>query len=358
MLTKSGRGSGASYYINKLLGFTGIDRLALNVPMYPTRFISKSRLLETRSIPDFDFNTAKPEPFIQATKDLLGEKGCYWMIAYGTMKESEAFRNTCRNIGLEHKEYNDVAKNIDLYKEDERWKDIICHSKRFVGSIVSASPHPCASVIMDKDIEEEIGVVRVGDKLCAVITSNEAEEWKYLKNDYLTVLVVEIINDTFKLIGKEVMDVNELLSRLDNKVWDLYKKGITCTLNQVDSDFATHLVKEYAPTCYEELSAFVAAIRPGFASLLNTFVDRKKYSTGVKTLDDLLQNTNHFMLYQESVMQYLVWLDIPEDITYEIVKKIAKKSFTKEELEELHEQLEKIGLRKWVAQKALRNLGK
>ena len=50
------------------------------------------------------------------------------------------------------------------------------------------------------------------------------------------------------------------------------------------------------------------------------------------------------MLYQESVMQYLVWLGIPEDITYGIIKKIAKKSLTKEEIEKLHDQL----LSKWI----------
>ncbi len=350
-LTKTGRGSGSSFYINKLLGLTGMDRLALNVPMYPTRFISESRLLETRSIPDFDFNTANPEPFIKASRDLLGNNGCYWMIAYGTMKESEAFRNTCRDMGLEYDKYNEIAKNLDGYRNDKYWGEIIKHSKRFVDSVVSVSPHPCANLLLDKDIEEELGVIRIKDKICATITSKEADDWKFLKNDYLTVLVVEIIYDTFDLIGKEVLSVSELINSLDSHVWDLYKNGITTTLNQTDSDFATNLVKKYAPTKYEELSSFVAAIRPGFASLLNIFINREPYSNGVEALDNLFKTTNNFMLYQENVMEYLVWLGVPEDITYEIVKKIAKKSFAKEEIEELHSRLmemwkEKIGTEK------------
>ena len=56
VLTKTGRGSGVSFYINRLLGLTGIDRLALDVPIYPTRFISKSRLLETKSLPDYKYS--------------------------------------------------------------------------------------------------------------------------------------------------------------------------------------------------------------------------------------------------------------------------------------------------------------
>jgi len=266
------------------------------------------------------------------------------MIAYGTMKESEAFRNICRNRGLQFKKYNEVAKNLDQYRDDPKWKDIIEHSQKFVDAIVSVSPSPCANIIMNKDIEEEIGVIRAGDELCAVITSKEADEWKYLKNDYLTVLVVEIINDVFKLIGKKVLDIPELIKKLDSKIWDLYENGITTTLNQVDSDFATDLVMQYKPKSYEELSSFVAALRPGFASLRDTFINRKEYTTGVKALDDLLENTNHFILYQENVMQYLVWLGISEDITYGIIKKIAKKKLTKKEIKKLHDKL----LSKWI----------
>jgi DNA polymerase III alpha subunit len=341
VLTKTGRGSGVSFYINRLLGFTGIDRLALEVPIYPTRFISKSRLLETRSLPDFDFNASDPEPFIKATKDLLGENGCHWMIAYGTMKESEAFRNTCRNMGMDFNAYNDVAKNMNDYINDSKWGKIIKHSQKFIDSIVSASPHPCANVIMNKDIEEELGVIKIGDKLCAPITSLEADIWKYLKNDYLTVKVVAIIAETFELIRKDIFDVPELINNLNNKVWELYEYGITATLNQTDSDFATGLVKKYKPRNYAEMSAFVAAIRPGFASMLNTFINRKEYTNGIDALDELFSTTNNFMIYQENVMQFLVWLNIKEDETYSVVKKIAKKKFTEKEIALLKSKLKK-----------------
>ena len=79
VLTKSGRGSGSGFYINKLLKLTSIDRFALEVPIFPTRFISKSRLLESRQIADFDFNVKDPQPFIDATKEVFGNNQCYWM---------------------------------------------------------------------------------------------------------------------------------------------------------------------------------------------------------------------------------------------------------------------------------------
>ena len=52
ILTKTGRGSAPSFYVNKLLGFTEIDRLEAPVTLFATRFMSVSRILETKSLPD------------------------------------------------------------------------------------------------------------------------------------------------------------------------------------------------------------------------------------------------------------------------------------------------------------------
>lgn len=339
VLTKTGRGSAVSFYINKLLGFTEIDRLDADVPLYPTRFMSVTRILETGSLPDIDFNTSDPKPFIKASKDILGEDGVYYMVAYGTMQKSEAFRNLCRAKGFRMEEYNEVAKSLDDYNNNPKWKHLIEESKKFIGVIDSISPSPCSFLLLDKPISEEIGLIKVGDEICCCIDGYTADVWKYLKNDYLTVTVWKIISDTFKLINKPIPDIKELKKQLTNEVWELYEKGLTATLNQTDSNFATPLVKKYKPKSVAEITAFVAAIRPGFASLLDTFLNREAYSTGIKELDDILEDSFHMMIYQESIMKFLIWCGIPEDETYGIIKKIAKKKFKEEELKELKEKL-------------------
>ena len=128
-------------------------------------------------------------------------------------------------------------------------------------------------------------------------------------------------------------------SLLDDKTFDIYKEGLTSTINQADSEFATGLVKTYCPKNVSEMSAFVAIIRPGCASLLQDFVHRKPYSTGVEELDAQLTEGNHRMLYQELIMKYLIWLGIPETGSYDIIKKIAKKKFKEAELEDLKSKL-------------------
>lgn len=52
VLTKTGRGSAVSFLTNHLLGFTEVDRLDAEVPLYPTRFMSASRILKSVSLPD------------------------------------------------------------------------------------------------------------------------------------------------------------------------------------------------------------------------------------------------------------------------------------------------------------------
>ena len=148
-----------------------------------------------------------------------------------------------------------------------------------------------------------------------------------------------IIRDVCNSVGIPIPTIRELDKLLDDKTYKIYEDGLTCTINQADSDFATELVKQYKPHSVAEMSAFVAIIRPGCASLLQDFIDRKDYTTGVKELDDILTDGNHRMIYQELIMKYLIWLDIPETGSYDIIKKIAKKKFKEPELEELKSKL-------------------
>lgn len=339
VLTRSGRGSAVSFLTNYILGFTQIDRLKSPIKLYPTRFMSAERILQTRSLPDIDLNWRDVKPVIQASKDYLGEDGVYYMVSYKPMQESSAFRLWCKSLDMNVKEYNDVAMNLDDYREDEKWKDLINDSKRFVGVIESVAPSPCSVLLLDKPISEEIGLIKVGDVTCCVLDGYYCDFYKYLKNDYLQVTVYALIDETYKLIGRPIDDIETLIANCDDKVWDLLARGITTTINQCDSDYDKQILSVYRPRNLAEASAYVASIRPGFASLLQNFIHRKPYTTGVQQLDDLLKDSFSYMMYQESIMTYLTWLGIEEKETYDIIKKISKKKFKHEELEELKRKL-------------------
>ena len=346
VLTRTGRGSAVSFLINYLLGFTQIDRLKSPIQLYPTRFMSAERILQTRSLPDIDLNWMDVAPVLKASKDYLGEDGVYYMVSYKPMQESSAFRLWCKSLGMNIGEYNDIAKNLDDYKDDEKWKDIIFDSKVFVGVIESISPSPCSVLLLDDSISREIGLIKVGDVMCCALDGYYCDLYKYLKNDYLIVSVYKLINETYKMIGRPIDDIGTLLKKCDDKVWNLIASGLTTTINQCDSDYDKQILKKYKPKNLTEMSAYVAAIRPGFASLLNNFVERKPYTTGVKQLDELLSSSFNYLLYQESLMSYLIWLGIEEKETYDVVKKISKKKFKEKELQDLKAVL----IKGWIAQ--------
>lgn len=344
VLTRTGRGSCSGFYINKILGMTQLDRFKLDIKLYPERFMSTARLLENRALPDIDFNVVEQEPFIKAAKELLGEHGCYPMIAYGTMQIGEAFRNVCRSHGLGFDDYNEVAKNIEQYKDDKRWKQYIDEANKYVGSIVSSSVHPCAFLLDNKDLREEYGVVRVGEYLCVMITSGEADEYKMLKDDLLFVTVWKLISETFNLVGKPIMTVQELLDSLDDKVWDIYEKGLTCTLNQTDGDWATSLIKKLKPKSVNDMAMFTACLRPFFEPWRDRFINREEFTTGSPQLDKVLESTHSYVIFQENLMQYFEWLGVTPAESIGLIKKISKKKIHKEDFEALEERIKK----KWV----------
>lgn len=344
ILTRTGRGSCGGFYINRILGMTQLDRFKLDIKLYPERFMSTARLLENRAMPDIDFNVVSQEPFANAAKELLGEHGCYPMIAYGTMKLGESFRNVCRSHGLAFDDYNEVAKDIENHMNDKKWLPYIEEAQTYMGTVVSASVHPCAFLLDNKDIREEYGVVKVGDAMCAMITSGEADEYKMLKDDFLVVTVYRIISDTFKLIGKPIISVSELLDNLDEKVWDIFANGLTCTLNQADGDWATSMLKQFKPHSVSDMAMFTACLRPFFEPWRDKFINREDFTTGSSYLDEVLTSTHSYILFQENLMQYFEWLGVTPAESIGLIKKISKKKIHPEDFKNLEERIKA----KWI----------
>ena len=130
------------------------------------------------------------------------------------------------------------------------------------------------------------------------------------------------------------MPVQELLEKVkdDQAVWDLYAKGFTMGLNQVEKEKTTERVMIYKPRNVVELAAFVAAVRPGFKSMLDTFIHRHRFSYGIPSLDKLLQTKeipDSFLMYDEQILRILQAAGIPPADAYVCVKAIKKKKAEK-----------------------------
>lgn len=351
ILTTTSRGSAASFITNKLLGLTTVDRFNADIPIYPERFLTKERVLAGQ-MPDIDLNVATQEPFVKTTKKLLGEHGCYPLMAIEKLKEKAAWQLYAGANDVRPEDANQISKYLDGYnkalkyadddeKEDihvedyipEEYIELFKQSNEYQGITINLKVHACGHLIFDGDIRREVGLISAVSEttgkrtVCAAIEGGFLDEFGYVKEDFLIVDSVYLTYKFFHSIGMEVPTFDELRKMIDGDkdTWDIYAKGITCCVNQCEKEATTNRVKKYKPKNLAELSSFIAAIRPGFASLLNTFLNREPYTTGEEKIDFLLDDTAHFMIYQESIMKVLSYLKLAMGETYGVIKSISKK---------------------------------
>lgn len=205
--TNSGRGSAGSFFSNKLVGLTGLDRFELPVTLYPGRFMTPERL--KTSLPDCDMNCDDQKIFAAAQEQLMGKGHVAPMIAYGTQKPKSAFRMYARAKDLPMDIQAVVSKQIEQYERalqnaddeeekesifiedyvDEQYMKYVTGSEPYRGIVVSKSQAPCGYLLYDGDIDSEIGIIRVAAKTkkdvsyCTVIDGYTADAFGFVKND-------------------------------------------------------------------------------------------------------------------------------------------------------------------------------
>lgn len=355
VLTDSGRGSSVGYFTNTLLGFSKVDRFQSPITLYPERFISKTRILETHSLPDIDMNWGTPEIAEEAQKEILGDDHAIPMIAFGTCKKKSAFKLFARSQNMDFElantissqiaDYEEAVKNaedddkdqIDIYDfVDKKYSNYIEQSKKYWGIIMDKKKAPCAFLLYQGNIREEIGLIKCKSEstgkefLTAVVDGAIAENYKFLKNDILCVSIVLLVDKIYRRIGIPHKTVEELKDFVKNdpKTWNIYRNGYTLGVNQCEQVSSAKKMMRFQAKNISELSAWIAAIRPAFKSMYSKFESRESFSYGIPAFDKLLQTEElpqSWILYQEQSMSVLSYAGFPMDECYGIIKAIAKK---------------------------------
>ena len=378
-LTPTSRGSAASYFTSQLLGFTTIDRFNVDVPMYPQRFMTKDRILASHQCPDIDFNISNQEPFVKAARDLFGEHGVYPLLAVGKNGEKSGFKIYARVNGVSPQIANEITTQIDLYNEavkqiddeddkksvkiesyikDPHLLQVFNESRPYQDIVDNARLHACGHVVFNGnprqadvvgygDIRYEFGLLRCRSEsagtynIVANIEGSMLDSLGYVKDDFLIVDVVGIIYKLYSALNMEVPSTTELRKMVtgDPLTWGLYSMGATCCLNQCERESTTKKVVQYKPQELKELAAFIAGIRPGFKSLIDGFLERVPYSNGEPAIDNLLEDSFHYMLYQEAVMKIFSYLGISMKESYDTIKNISKKKLKGAALEKVETSL-------------------
>lgn len=352
IITDTGRGSAPSFYINKLLGLTKVDRINSVVKLYPERFMTATRILDSKTPPDIDNNVADREPFIKAQRELMGNLSSFDLIAVGKLKLKSAFKMLARAKDINPQLANKITKQIDSYELakkhsesevnitkfiDNEYLNLLKECNKYLGIVDSFSPHPCACSLYDGDMIADYGVIRLkstqrGSKenFCCLLESSTMDSYGIVKNDWLVADSIALIQEIYDEIGIERPTINKLLELIehDEKTWDIYAKGITNTVNQVEQANTRKKAELFKPKNIYELTQFVAGVRPSFKSMLKIFLNREHFDYNIPSLDKLLQDKycdSSFILYQEQIMSVLAFADFEMAETYTIIKAISKK---------------------------------
>lgn len=356
ILTPSGRGSGVSFFINKILGFTKVDKINSPVTMYAERFLTATRIIESKTPPDIDHNVSDREPFKKAQDEVLGVQG-FDLLALGTLHYKSAFKMYSRaynieptlanevtkqiakyELAIKHAEDDDERELIDIfdYVDKEKYGYLIDGCQQYMGIVDNIKSHPCGYLAYDGDIIEDVGVIMVKSEstkrecFVALQESSTIDYFGYLKQDYLIVDSIGLTYDIYKEVGIEPMSVNKLLQEIEGnkKVWDIYANGYTMCINQAEQPKSTEKVMRYKPQNISELTQWIAGIRPSFQTMYKIFENRQHFDYGIKAFDEIIQDeycSSSFILYQETLMKVLGFAGFPMTETYTIIKAISKK---------------------------------
>ncbi len=322
-----GRGSAAGSLVAWSLRITNLDPIPYNLLF--ERFLNSERI----SLPDIDvdFCERRRSEVIRYMVDKYGEDSVAQITTFGKMKAKAVVRDVGRALGMSFAETDRIAKLVPddlkitiqkaidsevelkkLYDSDPQIKKLLNTSLRLEGLSRHASTHAAGLVISDKAMTEYLPLYRgKRGELVTQFDMKMVEKVGLVKFDFLGLKTMTLIQDTLDAIkhqGKEVPDL-DTLALSDSATYELYARGDTDGIFQVESSGMRQYLRQLKPSCFEDIIAMLALYRPGplGSGMVDEFIKRKHGIVEVvyphSSLNECLRDTYGVIVYQEQVMQ-------------------------------------------------------
>jgi DNA polymerase III subunit alpha len=319
-----GRGSAAGSLVAYVLGITDIDPLQYGLIF--ERFLNPDRI----SPPDIDvdFCEARRGEVLDYVRQKYGERRVAQIITFGKLKAKSVVRDVGRVMGLPYAAADRIAKmipnelNITLDSAAEKnpelkraiatepqTKQLFEFGKTLEGLSRNAGVHAAGVVIADRDLTEYIPLCRdvKGNDVISQYPMGPLNDLGLLKMDFLGLKTLTVIEDTVALVRERVPDFSLKNIPLEDKAaFELYNRGETIGLFQMESGGMTNLSKQFDVQKLDDIIALIALYRPGPMELIPEFIKAKKGKAPIKYLHPLLEeicaDTYGVMIYQEQVM--------------------------------------------------------
>lgn len=323
-----GRGSAAGSIIAYALRITDLDPLKYDLLF--ERFLNPDRI----SMPDIDIDiqdTRRGE-VIEYCAEKYGRDRVTNIGTFGTMAARAAVRDVARVLQVPYAESDRLAKLIpppaqgrhiplvvsvkedaDLKKEYESnptSKQVLDFAMRLEGTMRSHGVHAAGVVIAPEAVVNYVPLEMAQKGVVATqFPMGPVEELGLLKMDFLGLSNLTIINNALRII-KKVYENEIDLSKIpldDTKAYELFQRGDTTGVFQLESAGMKRYLRELKPTVFEDIIAMVALYRPGPMQFIDSFIKRKHGQEEITYLDKGMENslksTYGILVYQEQFMQ-------------------------------------------------------
>lgn len=201
-------------------------------------------------------------------------------------------------------EINELKLSWDRLREDN--KDLFYYFDGIKGTIVSKGNHAAGMIGSPITLYDNLGVFyKKGDTNFPVsfCTMKAVDSLNYVKFDILGLKTIGILQDTYKLLNKE-WEKSYQLNYKDMNVWnDMIKLNVG--IFQFEGSYAHDLLSSYQPTTINDMSLVNASLRPSGKSYRNRLINHEFNNNPSKEIDDLLQENNGFLVFQEDTIKFL-----------------------------------------------------
>jgi DNA polymerase-3 subunit alpha len=327
ILVGPGRGSAAGSIVSYALDITALDPLKYNLIF--ERFLNPSRI----SMPDIDIDFADDRrgEVIDYVVKKYGDDHVAQIVTFGTLAAKASVRDVGRAMGLGFAETDRVAKLIPvgpgitiesaltkvpelqtLYDQDSQVRELIDTARKVEGIARHSSTHAAGVVISRDPLVHHVPLQRAGGKSEGEVTTQypmgRLEEIGLLKMDFLGLRTLTVLGKAIDLIRQRGRDISlETLPLDDEETFKLLCRGETVGVFQLEGGMTTRMTIDVAPTCFDDLVALMALIRPGPMEMAPDYIARKHGRTPIAymhpEMEPILKETYGVALYQEQVMR-------------------------------------------------------
>jgi DNA polymerase-3 subunit alpha len=337
-----GRGSATGSLVAYILHITDLDPIEHSLIF--ERFLNPERV----SPPDIDldFDDRRRGDVMRYTIDKWGAENVAQVITFGTIKTKAAIKDAARVLhgqpgfsiadriskalpppimakdiplwGIfdpKHERYQEATEVRTLAETDPQVGKIMETARGLEGLVRNAGVHACAVILSSQPLVDVIPLWQRDDG--SVITGWDypsCEDIGLLKMDFLGLSTLTIIDDAIRSVkANHGIDIDLATLPLDDeKTYELYGRGDTLGVFQVDGAAMRDLLRRMQPTKFGDIAAVLALYRPG-PMAANAHINYAERANGrqkltpihpelKEALEPILGETYHLLVYQEQVM--------------------------------------------------------